>query len=213
MINLSRMIEEAIKSASRNALLLNEGEGDLLGIIKLLTTNDDDLDTFEVLYIPDDQLEQWKYVCIYGDDDDRRVFFIERGVACSKEDTEAFKTAIRLHLIDNTASQLILDKILADKLRETFYPDVIRHIQKNAYKAKMVEVAEKPRNKNYDAAMAMLRRTWERYPGASKKALFKAIRNEFNGGVSEDSLRRWTNAAGLGPEQSAKRTSFSLVRD
>ena len=68
-------------------------------------------------------------------------------MACSKEDTEAFKTAIRLHLIDNTASQLILDKILADKLRETFYPDVIRHIQKNAYKAKMVEVAEKPRNK------------------------------------------------------------------
>lgn len=214
MINLAQKIEEVIHKASVGAINLSSMQGNIDVIIKALTVDKNDYEQGVLFEIPDKHSRTFNELASDGDFDSLLMFSQRHGEMCSESDARTFEAAILLYFQSQfDMAQTLADRVYANRLRMRIYPKVLRDVKEKAYKNKMVEVAEKPRNKNYDAAVTMLRRTWERYPGASKKALFKAIRNEFNGGVSEDSLRRWANAAGLGPEQSAKRTSFSLVRD
>ncbi|WP_417642199.1 hypothetical protein [Enterobacter kobei] len=215
MIDLTKKIEDAISSVSKGAIDISSIQGSSLTELQRVLTVDKDLyEESELYVISDEHAQQFRYVSIYGDEDDLKVFVRERGVLCDSADKDLFEAGMMWHALNqDDKAQSIFDLFYAALLRKSFYPLALEDIKNKAYKQKLQEAAKKPRNPHYDAAMRMLRRTWERYPGAPKKSLYKAVGMVFNGSVSEASLTRWAKAASLGPDPSVKRTSFSLVRD
>lgn len=142
-------------------------------------------------------------------------FYDEYGEKVSDEDQQLFGaiTYIWCMTEDDRLAQKMVDDLYYNFLKKDFYLNQSKFIDALIRRESSKSIARCPRNKHYDVAVRMLKRTWERHPGAPKKSLFKAVCNDFSGGVSVDSLKRWAKAEGLGPDPSVKKTSFSLVRD
>ncbi|EOX8433752.1 hypothetical protein [Salmonella bongori] len=104
-------------------------------------------------------------------------------------------------------------------LKHAFYLSSLHHtegdrlerLEKTLHSAKQQAVAKKPRNKNYNEAMRIAKKTWEKYPCASKGQLCENLRKHFNNGVSVDRLDAWFTEAGIVPPRPPKYTSFCLV--
>lgn len=97
---------------------------------------------------------------------------------------------------------LLQDHIEAEKLGRI--EDIIKNTKQKI-------ISGKPRNKNYNEAIAIAKATWAKYPAAGKGNLCRALQSYFNGGVSIDRLNAWIKKAGIQPPKPDKYTSFSLV--
>ncbi|ELY4598213.1 hypothetical protein SM003_000779 [Cronobacter malonaticus] len=96
-------------------------------------------------------------------------------------------------------------------IQKDFLMEKLSKIEQIIKNARQKVASSKPRNKNYDSAISIAKATWEKYPGASKGSLCRALRNHFNGGVSVDRLDAWIKKAAIQPPKPEKYTSFVLV--
>ncbi|WP_025121324.1 MULTISPECIES: hypothetical protein [unclassified Serratia (in: enterobacteria)] len=76
---------------------------------------------------------------------------------------------------------------------------------------KQSKISSKPRNPHYAEALRIATLTWEKYPGASKKAMCENLQKHFNGRVSIDSLDAWIKKQKIQPPKPKTYTGFSLV--
>ncbi|EGB0327502.1 TPA: hypothetical protein ACIVON_001440 [Salmonella enterica subsp. enterica serovar Poona] len=136
----------------------------------------------------------------------------EHGKIMSKEEMSAFRAATILELQGNhSLAGKIIDGVNANRLRNAILPGILEKIQDDAHSIKQSEIAKKPRNKHHDEAIIIAKRTWNKYPYASKKGMYKKLYDHFGGQVSIDSLSRWIKEEKLKPEIKSRNTSFSLV--
>lgn len=227
MNKLAQQMEILIRNSSCNSFDITSGGSAFISndsssfemanlneIANVFTIHKDDYEDGVLYKIPDDFLEEFnKY--LESENVLKMAEIVENhGVPFSKEVSKLFGSAVLLLSQGCTdMAQTIFDQVYAAGLRKKFYPVAFESIRENAYRKKMIENACKPRNKNYEVAVRILKRTWAKHPGAPKKSLFKAVKNHLNGGVSEDSLRAWAKAEGISPDPLIKKTSFTLVVD
>lgn len=227
MINLTQQIEMAINKDSINAIDLDALCGAFISrdntivepatlkdFFSIYTIDKNDYEEGVLYVIPDKHFNEYNYYRSLGKIVEMTKFALAHGVPCGKEASIMFSSAILLSAQGfNNMAQSLMDQVHAAELRKKYYPVAFESIKEKAYRKKMSENAAKPRNKHYEEAIRILKRTWDKYPGASKKSLFKAVKNHLNGGVSEDSLRAWAKAEGMSPDPFIKKTSFTLVVD